>query len=237
MKPVNIETVLKEHLQSGKIKLPNWAKRVKLDIGVSTNAPNSEIWLQSDSDLCVFGFEPNTYSIQSIKQGGSKRWAIQLDPSRYGKSFYCINTALSDTSLEEVDFYCTEDDPGTSSLYKPRNLESAKVIKVPVIKLQDFFDFFPWDTIPYIEQVKIDAQSADYAIVKGMGSYLQERVVYLDIETSTNGYYYSEENPTELRNYIEANGFECITWGLNATFCNTRYLDIVDNIHYSILGD
>ena len=46
-------------LENDKIKIPSWAKRVKLDIGMSLNAPNSQKWLEADNELCVFGFEPN----------------------------------------------------------------------------------------------------------------------------------------------------------------------------------
>ena len=41
-----------------KIKLPKWCKRIKIDIGLSDNAPQTRIWLENQSDLIVFGFEP-----------------------------------------------------------------------------------------------------------------------------------------------------------------------------------
>jgi hypothetical protein len=108
---------------------------------------------------------------------------------------------------------------------------------VSVIRLSDFFDRFPWDTIQHIDQVKIDAQSSDFNIVKGMGKYLSERVVYLDVEATTNGQYENLETPNELKEYIENEGFECIEWGMNARFRNRKFYDIFDKVNYIFLND
>ena len=41
-------------------------KRIKLDIGLSYNAPQSNNWLKHDDDVLVIGFEPNPECINSI---------------------------------------------------------------------------------------------------------------------------------------------------------------------------
>ena len=66
--------------------------------------------------------------------------------------------------MKEVDFYCTNKDSGTSSLYCPNsNLkdEIKEIVKVPVYSLKHFFDIFDWNRFPYIEYIKIDAQGSD----------------------------------------------------------------------------
>lgn len=230
------ENVLRGILQDGKVRIPPWAKRVKLDIGTSINAPNSEMWTNRDSDVCVFGFEPNTYNVEFVKKGGNI-WPVHLTPSKVDNSVFLINCALGNQYIESADFYCTEGDSGTSSLFIPKNFSVKEKIEVPVLKLEGFFDLFPWEIIEYIEQVKIDAQSSDLDIIKGMGRYLSERAVYLDVETTTGNAYSNVERPEEIKSYMEDSGFTCITWDTNATFVNRKFESVTKDVHYSILGE
>ena len=224
-------------IENDKIKIPAWAKRVKLDIGMSLNAPNSQKWLEADNELCVFGFEPNISNLQ-ILHTGIHRWPIKLDINKINKSFFYVNCALSDKIEENVDFYCTDaENPGTSSLYRPIMANVDTITKVSVIRLSDFLDLFSWETITYIDQVKIDAQSADFNIVIGMGNYLSDKVVYLDVESTTNGQYENDENPNALKEYIESQGFECLEWGMNARFRNRKFSEVYDKINYIFLND
>ena len=41
-------------------------KHVKLDIGLSYNAPHSQNWLENEPNLLVIGFEPNPDFLASI---------------------------------------------------------------------------------------------------------------------------------------------------------------------------
>ena len=49
--------------------IPENCTHVKLDVGLSYNAPQSQIWLSIEPNLMVFGFEPNTDVIDSISNG------------------------------------------------------------------------------------------------------------------------------------------------------------------------
>lgn len=237
MKMSTIKKVLDPILENEKIKLPSGVKRVKLDVGTSRNAPFSEFWLQNDNDLCVFGFEPNVHNIENIKKP-SVVGSYQLKTHRINKNFFCVNCALSNFVSDEELFYCAEDDSGTSSLFKPKedgDIKIKEVTNVPVITLESFFDLFPWDIVDKIDQIKIDAQSSDYNIIKGMGRYLSEKVVYLDVETSTENQYENIENPEEIKSYMESQGFECLKWGLDSTFLNKKYISSLDQVRYSTL--
>jgi hypothetical protein len=160
--------VLNEFLdENEKIKIPSWTKRVKIDVGTSLNAPNSEVWLNEDDELCVFGFEPNKYNVQTIKEGQTY-WPNHIKKERIGNSFFLVETALSDKLIPEIDFYCTDGlNTGTSSIYKPTYFDVKEITKVPLITLEYFFNFFPWEKIEYIDQLKIDAQASDFNIIKG----------------------------------------------------------------------
>jgi FkbM family methyltransferase len=222
--------------ENGKITIPSWVKKVKLDIGTSLSAPNSELWLQRESELMVFGFEPNIYNIKTLYEG-QNFWPHHINRERIDKTFFLLNCALSNENVESSKFYCTgNNNSGTSSLFKPKTLEVVDIIDVPVTTLNDFFDLFPWEKIPYIDQIKIDAQSSDFNIIKGMNKYMNDKVVYIDVETSTNGHYYSEESPNDIKIYLENNGFECLTWGINATFVNTKFKNKLNEINYYILN-
>ncbi len=239
-----VKDVLDPVLVDGKINIPKELDRVLIDIGTSYNAPHCQVWTQETEDVCVFGFEPNPSNIQCIKAGKwiKSNWQnpLQLNPEQLGKKVFLIETALSDCDPSHLNFYCAEEDPGTSSLYKPTYIKVEENTVVPVIRLKDFFDVFPWEQIPFIEHIKIDAQSSDFNIVKGMGNYL-EKVLYLTVECHTidnngiNQYENPDENPDEMKKYIESFGFECKRWNLNGVFYNKNMKELWDEYVYYFL--
>ena len=216
------------------IKLPNWCNKVSIDVGTSINAPNSEYWINSDDELCVFAFEPNPFNIEHLKKG-DKIWPIHLDPQKINKSFFLIECALSKGEPRVSNFYCTDSDSGTSSMFKPSYFGVREVVQVPVISLKSFFDLFPWEKISFIEHLKIDAQSADFDIVIGAENYLKEKVLYLSVETNTGNQYLNSETPELMKEYIESQGFYCEHWGQNGRFLNTKFKHLWNQIEYKFL--
>lgn len=239
-----VNQVLKYYLDDkGKIKIPTNLDRVLLDVGTSYAAPHAHVWTKDTDDVCVFAFEPNPFNIECIKAGKwlTSVWQnpLQLDSNQLGKKVFLIESALSDCDPGYLNFYCTKNDPGTSSLYKPKHIPIEKEINVPVIRLKDFFDLFPWEKIPFIEHIKIDTQSSDFNVVKGMGDYLN-KVLYLTVECNTlhNGisqYQNPQENPIEMKNYIESFGFECQRWNVNGVFYNKNMKELWDEYEYYFL--
>lgn len=215
----------------GKISIPEEIKHVKLDIGLSYNAPMSQHWLSHESDLIVFGFEPNPESVQSIKQGAVKKHRLHGDPLEIkyiGSRFFIIPCALELQSGETKTFYVTKRDCGTSSLYKPIKHEVEKVIDVPVFRLSDFLDHFPFDTHPVIDFIKIDAQGADLDIVRSIGNYLHDRVVYITLEATEKGEYHNtKDSHREVVSYMLQQGF--IPYNKqktsDPTFVNPRFIE------------
>ena len=240
-----VRKVLKNFLdENDKIKVPEKLDRVLLDIGTSYNAPHSHVWTKETEDVCVFAFEPNPFNLECVKSG---RWLnsswqnpIQLNPDVLGEKVFLVECAMSDGDPRFLDFYCAKEDPGTSSLYKPTYLDVDEKVQVPVISLKHFFDLFPWETIPFIEHVKIDAQSSDFNIVKGMGDYIN-KVLYLSVECNTiddnnvQQYENPDEDPAMMKEYIESFGFECKRWGNNGVFYNTNMKDLWDEFEYYFL--
>lgn len=229
-------SILNPLLEGNFIFVPDWAKKIKIDVGLSINAPNSEVWINEDPEVCVFGFEPNIFNIEHIHLG-VKVWSVHLDPKKINKSFFYLNCALSNYISEKESFYCTEGDSGTSSLFKPNYFGVKKVSQIPVLTLESFLDFFPWHRFEYIEHLKVDAQSSDYNVLLGAGHYLSQRVVYVDVETSTNGQYSNVERPNEIKLYLESQGFECLRWGINATFFNNKFSSLKNQIKHIVLSE
>ena len=211
---------------------------VKLDIGLSYSAPQSQIWLEKEKNLLVFGFEPNPESVANIKAGN-----IQKRHPTHGKPldkkyidenrFILIPVALSNVKNEEkMDFYVYEKDCGTASLYKPKDPKLGpikEIIKVPVFSLKHFFDEFPWDRFPYIDYIKIDAQGSDINILKGTGHYLSERVVYITAESECKQYKKTKHNNTNaIIKFMKRQGFIKVSHKNTSdpTFLNKKFVHL-----------
>lgn len=211
---------------NGKLELPNFAKKVMLDVGLSINAPHSHLWLtENPNDLLVFGFEPNPDAVEQIKglKPYENKWAYHIDPSLVGNKLIVINCALGN-DVRMVKLYVTEPDSGASSLYKPR-MKVKKLEHVPQFKLKDFFDLFPFDQVPFIDYIKIDSQGSDLNVLFGAETYLKERVVYVtcnpDCSTVTK-----KSDLNSIINYMGSNGFFKIQHPncVDPTFVNMKFL-------------
>lgn len=221
--------------ENNKIKIAENIKRVKIDIGLSYNAPQSQVWLKKEKDLLVFGFEPYPENIKSIIIGAKKRKSSHGEPLniKYIKNnhFKIISCALSNIEeTRQMKFYITQKDSGCSSLFIPK-IEYVgpikNIINVPVFSLKHFFDLFPWDKIPIIEYIKIDAQGSDLNILKGAQKYLTEKVVYITAEA--DGFQYNgaeDDNVKSIIKYMENIGFDYVNHKNtnDPTFLNKKFL-------------
>lgn len=214
----------------GKFAIPAHIKHIKLDIGLSYSAPMSQHWLSQESDLMVFGFEPNPESVKSILQGAVKKNPLHgqpLEKKYIGNNFFLVPCALGISDRSNVNFFVTQEDCGCSSLYVPKQMDVAQVIEVPIFSLSDFFDCFPFDTHPVIEYIKIDAQGADLDIVKSAGTYMAERVVYITLEAENYQYANTHNSHDEIDRYMKSIGFVAYATHCTSdpTYFNPRFKD------------
>jgi FkbM family methyltransferase len=234
-------------MENGKFAIPETIKRVKIDVGLSYGAPFSCKWLDKEEDLIVFGFEPHPHTYQFLRSQENPKYHpvynhIYAPIPHIDKRLFIFPVALLDKSGEFLDFYEMNGDVGTSSLFKPKKeyfenkdpkFTVGNVTKVPVFTLKDFFDVFPFDKIPYIEYLKIDAQGSDLRIVKGAGKYIQERVVFVTLEA--DGHQYEEASDCNVENideYMKSIGFQAITHPntTDPTFVNLNFLEQANSI-------
>lgn len=188
-------------VDSGYLVLPVWVKSVKIDVGLSSNAPQTELWLRSDSNTLVFGFEPVRINLESLRSGGSQ-WPLKLDPKRIGKSVYLIPCALGSKSMVgSREMYVTEDDLGRSSLLPPINFSVERMEKINVYTLSEFFNYFPFHVIPAIDHLKIDVQGLDFEVLKGASRFLR-RISVVTVEVDQTDYKGTTNNFKKMRVFM-----------------------------------
>jgi hypothetical protein len=223
------------------IKFPNNISCVKIDVGLSYNAPQSQVWLEHDPNLFVFGFEPNPECVQTLYNGNiQKKHPAHGTPIKqdYLDNRFCLLPVALGNVKEPIKmpFYQMQNDCGTSSLYEPIDSTIGPVkniMHVQVFSLKHFFDVFCWDKFKYIEYLKIDAQGSDYDILVGAGDYLKERVVYITAEPECSQYANSNHNNTQnIQNYLESQGFERVSHPntTDPTFLNRKFSHLKDSI-------
>jgi FkbM family methyltransferase len=223
------------------IKIKDNITNIKLDIGLSYNAPHSHIWLENDSNLLVIGFEPNINCVNNIlNKNIVKRHAGHSTPisNEYiNDRFFIFPIALSNVEKPcEMIFYETENDCGCSSLFKPidktfGNYNVEQYVKV--YSLKHFFDLFPFDRFQYIDYIKIDAQGSDLDILKGAGNYLQEKVVYITAEPEDKQYENCcHNNSSNIENYLKTQNFIRVhnRNTVDPTFLNKKFSHLADKI-------
>ena len=220
--------------------IPNHIKKIKLDIGLSVNAPVSQKLLEYEDDVFVFGFEPNIDSIINIQNGNLKKYRFpMIFNTKYisENRFFILPMALSNIEKESsLTFFKTNNDPGCSSLHKPvdKKLGNYSETNVPVFSLKHFFDLFDWNRFPYIEWIKIDAQGSDLDIIKGAKNYLNDKIVYVTLEPENKQYENTEDNNEQnINKYMLSQNFIKINHPntRDPTYLNKKFINLKDSIY------
>lgn len=159
-------------MTAGKISIPNFVTSIKIDVGLSGNAPQSKVWIDANPNVLVFGFEPLSKNIKMISEGTST-WPVKLNPRDIGKKIFILPVALFSQSLNyKLKMKITDMDSGSSSLLDSINLSQSTSENVSVFKLDDFMAYIDFERVKFIEYLKIDAQGMDYEVIRGAKKYL-----------------------------------------------------------------
>lgn len=238
-------------LNNQKVQLPKYIKKVKIDVGLSFNAPVSFDWLEKEKDLVVFGFEPNTQNIETIE--GNRK--IPSDNLKYFKTnnfkkylgirFFILPYALSNKPGEQV-FYNVNNkvnkngsglihESGQSSLLEPINMDYKKSI-AKVYTLSCFLSKFDWEKISSIKQIKIDAQGEDFKIIYGLKKYIK-KIEFISFEINAPGYHgyknYKIENLKMFLHMIIKGFLPIRKTDSEISYKNIRYWKSADNFYTS----
>jgi FkbM family methyltransferase len=230
------------NFKNNKIDIPERFNRIKLDIGLSHNAPHSNLWLDVEDDLLVFGFEPNPKNIYQL-YNISYNSPYKLKQSYIKNNMYIIPIALDNVEKPTImKLYSTKNDTGCSSLHMPtQHLQDTvdDIFDVPVFPLKDFFDLLPVDRIKYVEYIKIDAQGSDLNIIKSLGSeYLKNNIIYITAEPETDQYNTFSNSVDNMKKYMNDNDFLYVKNEntFDPTFINNKYINLKDNIFIYQIG-
>lgn len=237
---LNFSSLLDKKIK--KLKIADNIRKIKIDVGLAYNAPNSAIWLDKLPDRIVFGFEANPENVQELLSGTNRlrnKTCRYVNPKYINERFFIFNLAIDSDEPSFKTFYMTQKDPGTSSLYRPNFFKVKKVIKIPSIRLSDFLDLLPWDKIEYIEHLKVDTQGNDLRVIKSAAQYLKERIVFVSAEYTTKNQYKYSHTEKELDIFMQQNGFTIVEGtqkNLNKTYLNQKFKNLADKLDCSTEG-
>ena len=175
--------------------------KLRFDIGLSFNMPNSSKWLRDDSNTYVIGIEPHPNNFKSC--------CSHVEANNAGDRCYLIEAAISNVDKSEnKDFYGLSGDAGTSSLCRPigrfENLVD-RVYSVETISLASILDNLNYDRI---DVLKTDTQGNDLNVLKSAGEHLKN-VDFIYAEYDESDDYENANTGEELDAYLEEMGFEC----------------------------
>lgn len=221
------------------LTLPKTVNRLRIDIGLSFNAPNMARWLYELEDCAVIGIEPFKMNLEVcgrlLKGGSNSQWIL-------------LNCAIDDVKEETTkSLYITGGDPGHCSLYKPQTFEVLNQIEVNTISLEEILKrvFAHNPQLSYVEYVKCDTQGNDLNVIKSARGYLS-KIAMIEVECTTHGDY--ENTPADglIEEYLENNNFvffkgreDSIVNGVcvDKVYINKKYLHLKDQIQIDFKPD
>jgi FkbM family methyltransferase len=179
------------------MKIPKNCNKLYIDIGLSSEAIQTQSWLEKVPNAFSIGFEPSPEARRKIYSEGRSdtRWLKRENFDR----LHIEDCALSNF-VGTATFYRPNIDVGCSSLYKPAEEKFNGIreeYEVEVNTLQNYFSNNPslLKRFSRIEYMKIDAQGSDLKILKGAEDILEE-VVWITAE-GDGGYYIEDCGETD----------------------------------------
>lgn len=193
------------------INIPANCARLRLDIGLSHNAPNSFNWLENNSDVAVIGIEANRYNVKTLVERIKSK---NSEKNKIKERFQLVYCAIDNAKKPGyASFYHVTGDSGTSSLLPPTDellkrhyYKVREKSNVPVVSLSDILKNIEWGRIEYIEICKIDTQGKDLDVLKSAANYLSKIAIVI-AEVNTWGQYEGAASENQITAYMIKNGF------------------------------
>lgn len=182
------------------ISIPKNILRIKIDVGLSHDAPHAIQWLKNDDKLFVIGFEPVEKNIKRLR-----RLIHENEFKDIKDRFLIISCALSSTS-GFVKIYVTPDN-GMSSILEPKAFSIDSTSTVWTETLDNFMNLIDLDRFGRIDYIKTDCQGFDLEVLKGAKQTLKNTVV-VTCESENFDYFNSENSPERLNSFLTEIGFE-----------------------------
>jgi FkbM family methyltransferase len=190
--------------------------KVKIDVGLSHNAPISRKWLELHNDRLVIGIEPDPSNAANARRdlGDHDRFCL-------------IEAACDLDNGEKVFYHLTNADTGCCSLNKPTTSEGWEYEEVTVktINLADLLKYLLTE-YHFIEQIKTDTQGHDEIVLGSVKEYLPF-IAFYDFELTDETQYnlsYKPHTREYLINLMEEQDFVFLEESFgNLRFANKRF--------------
>ncbi len=193
--------------KEGYLNIPPWVKRIRIDVGLSSNAPHSALWIAQDDELLVFGFEPNKVNIEMLSIGGST-WPTVISPDLIGEKLIILPFAAQNISgVVQNTFFATSVDSGQSSTKRPKDIIVSSTYSVECCNLAEFISLIPEDRFPIIEYVKTDCQGSDFEILESLAPVLH-RIACYTLEIEISQYEHTHFSLTDVKIFFQNHGFK-----------------------------
>jgi FkbM family methyltransferase len=188
--------------KDGFIKIPQNITCIKIDVGLSFDAPHAISWLRENDKLFVIGFEPLIENIEILKESLRKQ-----DSSRLIERFLIVQCALSSSSGPKEIFVTS--DKGQSSLLEPEfyKVESRRIVETET--LDNFINLVNFEVFEKIDYIKTDCQGFDLEVMKGAVNVLKKTVV-VTCEAESINYKGASNSFALLEKFFNQIGFEYI---------------------------
>ena len=191
-------------LESQQMVLPDWCNSIKIDVGLSHNAPMTIEWLRRQPQgLIVFCFEPIKRNIESSKNALGNLFAAKNLHSK---------AVLLQFALGQFDglqkMYVTPD-AGQSSFLVPKRAEIVSEEEVRVTRLDALLSLIDWNRMPRVDYLKTDCQGTDIEVLRGSGELIRKLAV-ITSEADSGSYRGSNNGGKLIAKYLKAKGFEHI---------------------------
>ena len=182
---------------------------LRIDVGLSFNAPYLIKWAKTNRNIVVLGFEPHPASFEKLNE------MVKSLPAEIQSRIFLYNVAISDELVPCIKtFYSTgipnsESDPGLSSLLKPIGVYETYVVdtfKVGVISLDFFLNKINYERIEFL---KIDTQGNDLEVIKSMKFHLSD-VYMIQAERDCEELYENAAPGKELESFMAGKKFNLI---------------------------
>jgi FkbM family methyltransferase len=159
---------------------------------------------ESNPNLRVIAFEPNLALASQTFQRVSN---FQILPIAIGEqtglTTFHLNTFSAASSILPMDESARQQWIGGEVLSHDAQ------ITVPVMRLDDVMN---WLGIQQVDFLKIDAQGADFGVVKSLGDRLQDvRKIKLEVTTTAQQLYIGAATKNEIIEYLTSRGFALIS--------------------------
>jgi FkbM family methyltransferase len=173
--------------------------KVWIDVGAHHGEKTLK-FAQENPSLIVYAFEPN-FEVAASLIGLLPNFVMipSAVAEQDGCSDFYINTFRAASSLFPFNAERLQNWTGGEQLTIERK------VSVPAIRLDTFMDLM---RISHVDYLKIDAQGADFSVVKSAGTRLRDiRKITLEVAVTASQLYVGASTKEEIVKFMEKSGF------------------------------